>query len=74
MSYEEKGTWAYLAATVISYAVYLAIVASRLGSTPAGHVQYVAVLLWTVGASIIASAVARTAIETARPSESLART
>jgi hypothetical protein len=73
MSYEEKGTWAYLVASAGSYIVYLTIVVTRLQSTPASQVQYVAVLLWTVGASIVAATVIRTAIETARPSESRRR-
>ena len=69
MSYEEKGTWAYLVAAIVTYAVYLVIVLARLQSTPASHVEYVTVLLWTAGASVVVSTVVRTAIETARPSE-----
>ena len=59
MSYEEKGTW-----------VYLAIIVGRLASTPAAEVPYVSVLLWTTGASIVASIVGRVVIETASPSDS----
>jgi hypothetical protein len=73
MSYEEKGTWAYLVTTAGTYIVYLTIVLTRLQSTPAAQVQYVAVLLWTVAASTVAATVIRTAIETARPSESRRR-
>lgn len=60
----------YLVASAGTYIVYLAIVSPRLQSTPAAQVQYVAVLLWTVAASIIAATVIRTLIETARPSDS----
>jgi len=70
MSYEEKGVWVYLVTSVWGYAVYLAIVAGRLASTPAAAVSYVPVLLWTAGASIIASVLGRTLVETARPSDS----
>ena len=49
MSYEEKGTWVYLVTSAGAYAVYLAIIAGRLASTPAAQVPYVAVLLWTAG-------------------------
>jgi hypothetical protein len=73
MSYEEKGTWAYLVASASTYIVYLVIVVARLQSTPASQVQYVAVLLWTVVASTVAATVIRTAIETARPSDSRRR-
>ena len=70
MSYEEKGTWAYLVATIGTYAVYMAIILTKLQSTPASHVEYVSVLAWTFSVSIVASTIIRTAIETARPSES----
>jgi hypothetical protein len=70
MTYEEKGTWVYLVACTAAYAVYAAIVGARLASTPAADVSYVAVLLWTTGASILASVLVRTLVETARPSDS----
>ena len=70
MSYEEKGTWVYLVTSAGAYAVYLAIILGRLASTPAAQVPYVAVLLWTAGASIVASIVGRVLVETASPSDS----
>jgi hypothetical protein len=70
MSYEEKGIWVYLLTTAGAYAVYLMIVIGRLVSTPAAEVPYVSLLLWTTGASIVASIVGRTLVETARPSDS----
>jgi hypothetical protein len=70
MTYEEKGTWVYLVACTVAYAVYAAIVGARLAGTPAADVSYVAVLLWTTGASILASIAGRTLVETARPSDS----
>jgi hypothetical protein len=70
MSYEEKGTWVYLVTSAGAYAVYLAITLGRLASAPAAQVPYVAVLLWTAGASIIANVVGRVLVETARPSDS----
>jgi len=70
MSYEEKGVWVYLVTSAGGYAVYLAIIAGRLASTPAAAVSYAPVLLWTAGASIIASVIGRTLVETARPSDS----
>ena len=57
MSYEEKGTWIYLATSAGAYAVYLAIVLGRVLSTPVAEVPYISVLLWTTGASIVASIV-----------------
>jgi hypothetical protein len=70
MSYDEKGTWAYLVASAGAYLVYLAIVGDRLAHAPVAQVSYVAVLLWTSAASVLAATVVRTAIETARPSDS----
>lgn len=70
MTYEEKGTWVYLVACIAAYAVYAAIVGARLATTPAADVSYVAVLLWTTGASVLASVFGRTLVETARPSDS----
>jgi hypothetical protein len=70
MTYEEKGTWVYLVACTAAYAVYAAIVGARLATTPAASVSYVAVLLWTTGASILGNTVGRTLVETARPSDS----
>ena len=70
MSYEEKGTWVYLVTSAGSYAVYLVIILGRVLRTPVAEVPYVPVLLWTVGASIVASVVGRTIVKTASPSES----
>ena len=70
MSYEEKGTWVYLVTSAVAYAVYLAIILSRLRNVPVAEVQYVPVLLWTTGASIVASVVGRVVVETASPSDS----
>ena len=73
MSYEEKGTWVYLVTSAGAYAAYLAIIAGRLQSTPAAQVPYAWVLLWTTVASMVASMVGRTLIETVRPSDSRRR-
>jgi hypothetical protein len=70
MSYEEKGTWVYLVASAGAYAIYLTIVLGRVLSTPVAEVPYVSLLLWTTGASIVASIAGRILIQTARPSDS----
>jgi hypothetical protein len=70
VSYEEKGTWVYLVASAGAYAVYFAIIVGRLASAPVAEVPYVAVLLWTAGASIVATMVGRTLVETVSPSDS----
>jgi cytochrome c biogenesis protein CcdA len=70
MSYEEKGQWVYLAATTIGYGAYLVLVLGGAGSTPLPEVDYQPILLWTIGAAIVASIIGRIAIEIASPSES----
>jgi hypothetical protein len=70
MSYEEKGTWVYLVTSAGAYAVYLAIIVGRVLSTPVAVVPYISVLLWSTGASIVASIAGRVLVETARPSDS----
>lgn len=73
MSYEEKGTWAYLVTSAAAYAVYLGIMVGRLQGTPVAQVSYGWVLLWTVVASVIASTMVRTLLETVSPSDSRRR-
>jgi hypothetical protein len=70
MSYEEKGTWVYLVVSVVVYAAYVGVILSRAGGGPVADVAYVAPLLWTIAASIVAAIVARIVVETVRPSES----
>jgi hypothetical protein len=70
VSYEEKGTWVYLVTSAAAYLVYLAIMLGRVASTPVDQVPYVAVLLWTCGASIVANMAGRMLVEMARPSDS----
>jgi hypothetical protein len=70
MSYEEKGTWVYLVASVGAYVVYLVIVLGRLQGAPVAEVSYAWVLLWTTIAAVVASTVGRTLVETASPSDS----
>src|SRR6478672_6295162 len=70
VSYEEKGIWVYLVTSAGAYAVYLVIIVGRLASTPVAQVPYVAVLLWTAGASMVANMAGRILVETASPSDS----
>jgi len=73
MSYEEKGVWVYLVSSAGAYLVYLVIIIGRLQDTPVAEVPYAWVLLWTTVASVVASTVGRTLVETASPSESRRR-
>ncbi|WP_332762248.1 hypothetical protein [Pseudarthrobacter sp.] len=55
MSFEEKSAWIMGVVATGSYGVYLAIVLGMAGTMPLAEVPYVAPLLWTIGASIVAS-------------------
>jgi hypothetical protein len=68
MSYEEKRTWVYLVTSAGAYLAYLAIMLGRVASTPVDRVPYVAVLLWTAGASMVASMAGSTLVT--RPGDS----
>lgn len=71
MSYEEKGTWVYLVVAVVGYTVYLSLVLPQLmGGVPVEEVDYVPVMLWTIGGAIVVTIVLRILVEIVFPSES----
>jgi hypothetical protein len=71
MSYEEKGTWVYLVIAVVGYTVYLSLVLPQvIGGVAVGDVDYVPVMLWTIGGAIVASIIGRILVEIIFPSES----
>lgn len=70
MSYEEKGEWVYLVANVLTYGAYISIILGRAGSTPLAEVDYVPIILWTIGIAIALTIVGRIVLEMAKPSDS----
>lgn len=71
MSYEEKGTWVYLVVAVVGYTVYLSLVLPQVAAGVAVEdVDYVPVMLWTIGGAIVATIVLRILVEIVFPSES----
>jgi hypothetical protein len=54
MTLEERRSWALLAVAVAAYGVYLTTVLARAASVPLDRVDYVPVLLWSVGVAIVA--------------------
>lgn len=71
MSYEEKGTWIYLAVSIAGYGVYLSLLLPQLASGIAVEdVDYVAPMLWTIGGAIVAAIAGRILVEIVFPSES----
>ncbi|WP_200904378.1 hypothetical protein [Streptomyces yangpuensis] len=69
MAVEEKRAWIMIVVTVVSYAVYLALVLGRSGDGPIAEEPYVAALLWTVGSAIVASIVLHIAVALLSPEE-----
>ena len=69
MAAEEKENWVLAVATLIGAVVYYAVVIPRLIGSPAAEVEYVAPLLWTAGAVIVASIVGYVVIAAFWPQE-----
>ena len=71
MSYEEKGTWIYLLVAITGYVVYLVLVLPEfLDGVPVDEIDYVPVMLWTIGGAIVATIVLRILVEIVVPSGS----
>jgi hypothetical protein len=55
MVYEERNLWSSLIASVISMAVYAIVVLQQANGRPLTEVDWVPIMLWTIGASIVAA-------------------
>lgn len=55
MPFEEKIVWALGSLSIVTYAVYLAVMIPRLGSNDISEVPYVDAMIWTIGGSIVVS-------------------
>jgi len=67
VAHQEKRAWIMLVVSAAAYAAYAATILSRAGGHPLPRVPYAAVLLWTVGAAILVSIVAGTALGVVNP-------
>jgi hypothetical protein len=52
MTLEERRSWTYLAVAVVAYGVYVINVLTKAASAPLVDVDYVPVMLWTIGIAI----------------------
>jgi len=57
MVYEERNVWAGLIVSLVGMTVYVIVVLSRAGGGPLTEVDWVPIMLWTIGGSIAASIV-----------------
>ena len=55
MVYEERNIWASLIVSVVGVVVYVVIVLVQAGGGPLTGVDWVPIMLWTIGASIVAA-------------------
>lgn len=53
MVYEERNIWASLVVSVIGVTVYVVLVLQAAGGGPLADVDWVPLMLWTMGASIV---------------------
>lgn len=67
MSFEEKAAWLYLALVVATFGAYVGVVLSRARGGELVDVAYVAPMLWSIGASILASIVGQIVLAAVRP-------
>ena len=57
MVYTERNVWSGLILTVIAVTVYVVLILQRAGTGPVTEVDWVPVMLWTIGPGIVGSIV-----------------
>ena len=57
MVYEERNTWSSLIVSVIGMSIYTAIVLQQAATRPVTEIDWVPIMLWTIGGSIVAAIV-----------------
>ncbi len=57
MVYEERNIWASLIVSVIGTIVYIVVVLQQAGGRPLTEVDWVPIMLWTIGGGIVAAIV-----------------
>ncbi len=53
MTHEQRAVWIYLLLSIVAYAIYLILVIPQVTSRPVAEVDYLPVILWTIGGSIV---------------------
>jgi hypothetical protein len=67
VTHQEKCAWIMLVVSTVAYGVYAGIILSRADGQPLPQVPYAATLLWTIGASILASIVLEISLGVVNP-------
>ena len=69
MSSEQKGVWVELAVAIATYVVYAIVVLSEVGRSSWATVPYAPLMLWAIGASIVATIVVRIVVTIVSPKD-----
>jgi hypothetical protein len=67
VTHQEKRAWIMLVVSAVAYVVYAVTVLRGADGHPLPRAPYAAALLWTVGAAILASVAAETALSVVNP-------
>lgn len=57
MVYEERNVWSSLIVTIVAMTVYVIVVLQQAGGGPLTDVDWVPIMLWTIGGSIVGAIV-----------------
>jgi hypothetical protein len=63
MSYEERGQWVYLVVSAVAFATYVFLVVGAADGGPLQEVDYVPIMLWTIGIAIAVTIIGRIGVE-----------
>ncbi|CAM3419519.1 hypothetical protein KIPE111705_07625 [Kibdelosporangium persicum] len=69
MAFEEKRAWVMGLVTIVAYSIYVILVLTRGGDAPLTETPYVATLIWTIVAAILASIVLDMLVSGTTPEE-----
>jgi hypothetical protein len=67
VTHEEKRAWIRLVVAVLGYTAYVIVILAGRNGRPLASVPYAGVLLWTVGAAIVAAILAEAAMAAGNP-------
>jgi hypothetical protein len=69
MSSEQKGVWIELVVAIATYAVYVIVVLGEVGRSSWSSANYGPLMLWVIGASVVATVIVRTVVSTVSPKD-----
>ncbi len=69
MVYEERNIWASLIVSIVGVGVYVVLVLQQAAGGSVAEVDWVPLMLWTIGGAIVVTIIARILLEIVFPSE-----